>query len=155
MRVFKLTSQLLLAMVLAVGLIGFGGLAQSRAANQETLDSTGANITLHVFECYQGVGGGDAIFNECHDWNNNALSGYDFTVAGVTRATDGGYVTWRPSAGTYDVVGYNIGLYSGAYVYCSNQVTGEVLYDGSADTDAVTVWTDPNQEVICDWYYIV
>jgi hypothetical protein len=149
MRAFKLASQTLMALVLAVGLIGFAGLSHSDAA------SRGANITLHVFECYSGVGDGDAIFNECHDWDNNALSGYDFTVAGVTRATDGGYVTWRPSAGTYNIYGYNVGAYAGAYVFCSNQVTGEVLYDGSADTDVVTVWTSVNQEVVCDWYYLV
>lgn len=153
MRLFRVTGQLMLALILSFGLVSVGGL--SRANAQTDAVDQGANITLHVFECYSGVGGGDAIFNECHDWYNNALTGYDFTVAGVTRATDGGYVTWRPSAGTYDIQGYNVDLYAGAYVYCSNQVTGEVLYDGAADTDAVTVWTATDQEVVCDWYYLV
>ena len=87
-----------------------------------------------------------ANFNNCHEWDNNALGGYNFTVAGVTRATDGGYVTWRPGAGTHTITGYNLAGYAGAYVYCSNQVTGEVLYNGSADRDAVTVWTSPTRK---------
>jgi len=148
MRAIKATTSLLLALILAAGLIGFAGTTESSAA------SRGANITLHVFECYQGVGGGNAIFNECHDWDNNALDGYSFKVAGAVRDTDWGYVTWRPGAGTHTIVGYNIDLYAGAYVFCSNQVTGAVLYDGSADWDAVTITTTANQEVICDWYYI-
>lgn len=149
MRVIKSTPQLLFAVLLAVGLAGFAATSESSAAGR------GANITLHVFECYQGVGGGNAIFNNCHDWDENALDGYDFTVAGVTRATDWGYVTWRPGAGAHTITGYNLVGYAGAYVYCSNQATGAVLYNGSADWDQVTVTTSPNQEVVCDWYYIL
>jgi hypothetical protein len=44
---------------------------------------------------------------------------------------------------------------AGAYVCCSNQGTGTVLYGDSPNWDPVTVITSPNQEVVCDWYYIL
>jgi hypothetical protein len=129
-----------------LGLSGF-------AANSASAAGTGAYITLHVFEC--GAKGGN-IYNECHDWKYNALDGAAFRVAGVTRYTYEGYVSWKPGAGYHTVRGYNLGWgYYESYVYCSNQVTGKVLYNGlSGGDDAVSFTTTVGQEVICDWYYL-
>jgi hypothetical protein len=111
-----------------------------------------ARITLHVFEC--GAKGGN-LYDQCHN-AKHALEGAPFRVAGVTRLTDAnGHVTWAPGAGFHTVRGSAPAAYYESYVYCSNQVTGKVLYNGlSGGDDAVSFTTTAGQQVICDWYYL-
>jgi hypothetical protein len=109
-----------------------------------------ARITIHKAVCDSNTGD---LFSNCHD---DRLEGVWFYVAGAWRTTDAnGVVTWGPGAGTKTIF-ENIKQfkqYEGAYVYCSNQVTGNVLWDGLARSDgSVTITTTAGQPVICDWY---
>lgn len=150
MNALKRLSRSLLTLAMVAGLmLGVAGLSASPAAASKH----GAYITLHVFEC--GAKGGN-LYTECHNWKYNALDGAAFYVAGVTRYTDGGWVQWKPGAGTRPIYGFNLSWgYYDSYVYCSNQVTGKVLYNGlSGGDDAITITTTAGQEVVCDWYYL-
>ena len=147
MNALKRLSRALLALTMISGLM-FGVLT-----NEASAASRGAYITLHVFECSGKTGD---LYGVCHNWKTNALDGAEFRVAGVYRWTADGYVSWKPGAGTHVIRGFNFSWgYYESYVYCSNQVTGKVLYDGpSGGDDAVTITTTVGQEVICDWYYL-
>jgi hypothetical protein len=109
-----------------------------------------AAITVHAFWCGAS---GDDLFPECHRWDVNALDNAEFRVAGDTRWTLNGYVTWAPSAGEHTIQGANLIRYRGVTVICTNEVTSMILYADAAAEDRVTVTTSPGQEVICDWYY--
>lgn len=150
MNALKSLSRTLMAFAMIAGLM-FG--AMLMPASQASASGHTARITLHVFEC--GSKGGN-LYNECHN-GKHALSKAAFRVAGVTRYTDGsGYVTWGPGAGYRTIVGYNLSWgYYDSYVYCSNQVTGAVLYNGlSGGDDAIAITTTAGQAVVCDWYYL-
>ncbi|MGH2561864.1 MAG: hypothetical protein ACRDJH_22610 [Thermomicrobiales bacterium] len=150
LRSTRLFAPLLAAVLLAVGLFG-GGLTPSASAQDDfQTASHGARITVHNAVCDSEVWD---IFGECHD---DRLSGSPFFVAGVTRITDAnGVATWEPGQGTHELK-QDIDVwmqYDGAYVFCSNQVTGEVLWNGPIDdTTSVTFTTTAGQEVVCDWY---
>lgn len=109
-----------------------------------------ARITIHKAVCGRFTGD---LYGKCHD---NRLGGVPFYVAGVWRVTDkNGVVTWAPGAGTRSIYeDFDVfKKYAGAYVYCSNQVTGAVLWDGPAKSNgSVTITTTAGQHVICDWY---
>ncbi|MGH2534809.1 MAG: hypothetical protein ACRDJW_21325 [Thermomicrobiales bacterium] len=112
----------------------------------------GARITIHHAACEPQV---QDIFGECHD---DRIAGTPFKVAGVWREADGnGVVSWTPGAGTrtivQDAAAFDAGV--GAYVFCSNQVTGAVLFDGPIDQNRVTITTTAGQAVVCDWYTIL
>jgi hypothetical protein len=149
MNALKSLSRALMTFAMVAGLM----LGVSLMSESATAAGTSARITLHVFEC--GATSGN-LYNECHNFKSNGLDGAAFRVAGVTRYTSGGYVTWGPGAGFHTVRGFNLSWgYYDSYVYCSNQVTGAVLYDGlSGGDDAVSFTTTARQEVICDWYYL-
>ena len=112
-----------------------------------------AKITIHNAACDLET---DDLFGECH---NHRIRG-QFYVAGVWRTTNwDGVVSWGPGAGTRKIIEhpemFDVYGYVGAYVYCSNQVTGAVLWDGLADADgtgAIIIKTTAGQPVICDWY---
>lgn len=131
-------------LAIIAGLLGVGG-APGAAAN-----GAYAAITVHAFWCQAE---GDALFPECHQWNRNALDNAEFTVAGATRWTLNGAVTWKPSAGEHTIHGANLVRYRGVDVICTNQATGVILFAGPAATDSVTITTSADQETICDWYY--
>lgn len=109
-----------------------------------------ARITIHKAVCDSET---YDLFGECHD---DRLEGMWFYVSGVWRPTNAnGEVSWGPGAGTKTIYEDwdQFNLYDGAYVYCSNQVTGKVLYDGLAKANgSVTITTTAGQLVICDWY---
>ncbi|MCC6790583.1 MAG: hypothetical protein IT336_02805 [Thermomicrobiales bacterium] len=47
--------------------------------------------------------------------------------------------------------------YLGSYVYCSNDLTGDVLFDGDRQGDEGVAFVLPSHEsglVVCDWYFI-
>ncbi len=150
MNALKSLSRSLMTLAMILGLMAGVALAPGSAGAA----TTSARITLHVFEC--GAGSGN-IYDKCHHFGSNGLDGAQFRVAGVTRWTSGGYVTWGPGAGYHTVRGYNLSWgYYDSYVYCKNQVTGAGLYAGTTGGyDAVSFWTTSRQEVICDWYYLL
>lgn len=127
--------------------IGLGALGGPRPVMAGPASST---ITVHAFWCEAS---GDAIAPACHHWDRNALDNAEFTVAGVTRWTLDGVVSWSPRAGEHTIQGANLIHYRGATVICTNQVTGMIPYAGSAGDDRVTITTTAGQETICDWYY--
>jgi hypothetical protein len=131
------------AALMMTGLLAAGGLGTAGAA------STGAYITLHVFECPSG---GENLFDACHNWDTNAIGGASFRVAGVVRDTDSGWAQWKPGAGYRTIAALD--FISPSYVFCSNQVTGAVLYDGRTTSNVVGITTTAGQEVICDWYLL-
>lgn len=112
-----------------------------------------AKITIHNAACDLET---DDPFGECHDHRIRA----QFNVAGVWRTTNwDGVVSWGPGAGTRKIIEhpemFDVYGYVGAYVFCSNQVTGAVLWDGLANADgtgAIIITTTAGQPVICDWY---
>ena len=129
---------------LVIGLGALGGPATALAA------ANSSTITVHAFWCEAS---GDALFPECHRWDRNALDNAEFTVAGATRWTLNGVVSWAPRAGEHTIRGANLIHYRGATVICTNQVTGMIPYAGAAASDRVTITTTAGQETICDWYY--
>jgi hypothetical protein len=120
-----------------------------------------ATITIHKATCPHGVG--SAIFEECHD---NVLGGVSFAIDGfevgsgtITTGDDGvASATVLEAAATGDITVTEdpdvLAGYLGAYVYCAEQNSGTVLYDGSADTGAVTFTASQGDDVVCDWYNI-
>lgn len=113
--------------------------------------AVGATITIHKAECYTGVGD---IFAECH---HQVLAGIGFDIGGTGVATDGGGVAGAsvvagPVTVTEDATVF--GWYIGAYVFCSEQNSGAVLYDNSADTGAISLVVADGDAVVCDWYNI-
>jgi hypothetical protein len=143
MRRVLLSGRMLIGLALILGMLVVGS-AMPASANH------GARITIHKAVCDSNV---FDVYGKCHD---NRLAGVPFYVAGVWRTTDGnGVVSWEPGAGTRTIYeDFSVyDDYEGAYVFCSNQVTGAVLWDGPAATNgSVTITTTAGQEVICDWY---
>lgn len=41
--------------------------------------------------------------------------------------------------------------YAGAYVYCAEQTSGTVLWDGNAPDGAVTFTANQGDDIVCDW----
>jgi hypothetical protein len=118
---------------------------------EESEAGVGATITIHNAECYHGVGD---IFGECHD---QVLTSVGFSIGGTGVITDGGGVAGATvAAGTVTVAedAGVFGWYIGAYVYCSEQNSGTVLYDNSADTGAISFAVADGDVVVCDWYNI-
>ena len=109
-----------------------------------------AKITLHVIECPATT---TTLFATCHD--TNRLAGASFTVAGVSRTSDlNGVVSWGPSAGTYNIHMFSddFAVYGKAWVYCKDQTSGEVFFDGRTTTGNVSITTVAGDLTICDWY---
>jgi hypothetical protein len=110
-----------------------------------------AKITLHVIECPAGTAN---LYASCHD--TNRLAGANFTVTGVTRASDAnGVVSFGPSAGTRTIRMAAADFSGNAWVTCKDQVSGAVLFDGRTTTGNVTITTVAGHLTICDWYNIV
>lgn len=108
-----------------------------------------ARITLHVATCPQETEG---LFEECHE---NRQDGVEFRVAGVRKSTDeNGVVSWGPGAGEHAIVEdpETFAAFGWAYVYCEDQVNGDVLFDGPVDDGRATITTTGGQPVVCDWY---
>jgi hypothetical protein len=133
-------------MLIGLGLV-LGMLIVGPAA--PALASHGARITIHHRACEPQV---QDIFGECHDHPASA----PFKVAGVWREPDiNGNVSWTPGAGRHVITQLPdaFAKTEGAYVFCSNQVTGAVLWDGPIyDQPSVTITTTAGQAVVCDWY---
>ncbi|MGH2534810.1 MAG: hypothetical protein ACRDJW_21330 [Thermomicrobiales bacterium] len=133
--------------MLIIGLFAIGVLAVAPAT--PAMAAHTAKITIHKAVCDSNV---QDIFGKCHD---NRLKGVWFRVAGVWRQTNSnGEVSWGPGAGTKTIVedSATFNKYGAAYVFCSNQVTGRVLFDGLRTVNWVTIQTTAGQPVICDWY---
>jgi hypothetical protein len=118
-----------------------------------------ATVTIHKATCPTGVG--PDIFNQCH---GNVLGGVSFAIDGfeigsgvittndsgeasqtILEAAETGGVTITEDAATF-------ANYIGAYVYCAEQNSGTVLFDGSADTGAVNFTASQGDDIVCDWY---
>lgn len=113
-------------------------------------DDDEATVTIHKAECPTEFEGD--IFEECH---GNTLSDVWFSVNGIEVVTnEGGVTSATLNPGSVSIVEDEavVADYLGAYVYCSEQYSGEVLYDGSADTGSVTFDVANGDDVICDWY---
>jgi hypothetical protein len=125
-----------------------------------TAEAGSATITIHKATCPTGT---DDIFGECHD---DGLGGVSFAIDGfevgsgtITTDADGvASATVLEAAATGDITLTEdpdvFADYLGAYVYCSEQGSGEVLYDGSADTGSVTFTASQGDDIVCDWYNI-
>src|SRR6478752_1448629 len=140
----------LVAVALAIGLVwSTGAMAQ---------DGT-ATVTVHKAECPTGVG--SAIFEDCH---SNGLGGVQFAIGpdgGASYYTTDGDGVIGPvtvPSDTTIVIAENpdtLSQYLGAYVYCSDQTTGTVVYDSDLDgAIGVTGSFPAGAEIICDWYDI-
>jgi len=108
-----------------------------------------AKITLHVLTCPANT---TNIFANCHD---DRLAGAGFTVAGLSRFSDAnGIVSWGPGAGTHKIHMFSTDFanYGAAWVYCKDQVNGDVFFDGRTTTGNVTITTTAGHLTICDWY---
>jgi hypothetical protein len=109
-----------------------------------------SKITIHKAVCPSATAN---LFASCHD---NRLAGVGFTVAGVSRHTDAnGVVSWGPSAGTYKIHEFSTDFTGNAWVYCKDQTSGTVLFDGRTLTGNVTITTVAGHLTICDWYNLV
>lgn len=121
-----------------------------------------ATVTIHKATCPSGVAPAD-IFDACHA---NGLGGVSFAIDGfevgsgtiVTDADGVASATVLEAAKTGDITVTEdpavFGDYLGSYVYCAEQVSGTVLFDGSAAGGTVTFTASQGDEVVCDWYNI-
>jgi hypothetical protein len=115
-------------LALVAGFVVFGA---GRVAAQTTFTGT-----IHAMECYHGVG--PDIFDECHT---------DVTTSSELVQIDGTTVT-------FNIPEEELAGYLGAYVYCSNQLDGTVLADGSY-ADGIAFEVQDGDEILCDIYFIV
>jgi hypothetical protein len=138
------TRHLLLALALVFA-IGMSGIAVPSASAHPH-----ARITLHVNWCPANT---TDVFGKCHD---NRVAGAVFYIAGAYKVTNwNGIATGAPSPGFHYVrVGASTAsAFKGSYVYCKDQVTGKVLYDGPT-TSRVGITTVGSNLTICDWYLL-
>jgi LPXTG-motif cell wall-anchored protein len=134
--------------------IGFVGL---RVSSVLATAAPTATITIHKAECPTGVG--DAIFEECH---GNGLGDVDFLITDddgdqVITTDDDGVASAEEVPGQIEIAEDPDVLddYLGAYVYCSEQNSGDVLFDSDLDGDnALFGDIEAGDDVICDWYDI-
>jgi hypothetical protein len=116
-----------------------------------------ARITIHKAVCPHDET--SDIFANCH---SHRLGGVPFGVTNPTghttvRATDGnGVASFGPRAGR-NVVAEDPAVrnqYVGAYVYCKDQPSRHVFFDGplTHPHNAVVLHTWGGAQVICDWY---
>jgi hypothetical protein len=146
MRSTHWSLRLALGLAVMLGLMSFSAFQAPKPASAA---ATTAKITLHVIECPATT---TTLFASCHD---TRLSGASFTVAGVTRASDAnGVVSWGPSAGSKTITmdSADFAVYGKAWIYCKDQVSGVVQFDGRNTTGSVTIATFAGQLTICDWY---
>jgi hypothetical protein len=139
--------RVLLGVALLFGLTAISALRTPSPANAS---ASTAVITLHVIECPATT---TTLFASCHD--TNRLAGARFSVAGVSRASDtNGVVSWGPSAGTYNIHMFSadFAVYGKAWVYCKDQTSGVVFFDGRTTTGNVSITTVAGDLTICDWY---
>jgi hypothetical protein len=139
--------RLALGLALMLGIMTFGAF---QAPQQASAAATTAKITLHVITCPATT---TNLFATCHDANR--LAGASFTVTGVTRASDAnGVVSWGPSAGSKTITmdAADFAVYGVAWIYCKDQVSGVVQFDGRNTTGSVTIATVAGQLTVCDWY---
>lgn len=151
MRSISLVSRILGALVLSLTI----GLVWSSSARAHPV----GQIFIHAAECQSGVGG--AIFEKCH---GNALGGVTFILsfAGTSvefvTDTNGVGETIAESGAAVIAVDPSVAAdYLGSYVYCSNDLTGEVLFDGDrhgSDGVAIDLPSHESGLVVCDWYFI-
>jgi hypothetical protein len=144
------------ARILAGLLIAFGFVGLRVSAALATTAPT-ATVIIHKAECPTGVGGD--IFEECHD---NGLGGVDFLIADAEG--DQVVTTDADGVASAEVIAGEVSItedpdvladYLGAYVYCSEQNSGEVLIDIDLDgDDTVGGEIEAGDEVVCDWYNI-
>ncbi len=122
----------------------FIGVGSAAAQADET------SVTIHKSTCPENTGAD--IFERCHD---NALKGIGFDIAGTDVTTgSNGHATANVAAGSITITedaGDTAG-FKGAYVFCSEQVSGKVLTDGRVNGGSVTINTNEGDEIICDWY---
>jgi hypothetical protein len=148
MHQVKFAARMLVALTMVAGVLAIGAGQQAQAVTKY------ARITFHTATCPENTGD---VFGKCH---NRRLSGADFTVYnptgnGTTKTTNSnGEVSFGPRAGSNAIVGEEIDSYVGAYVYCSVQNGGAVLFDGRADDSVVWLNTARGDLIICDWYYL-
>jgi hypothetical protein len=139
--------RLTLGTALLFGLMAFSAF---RAPSPASAGPNTAVITLHVITCPETT---TTLFTSCHD--QNPLAGASFTVADVSRSTDAnGVVSWGPSAGTYTIHMFStdFAAYGKAWVYCKDQTSGVVFFDGRTTTGNVSITTVAGDLTICDWY---
>jgi hypothetical protein len=150
MRAFGLLCRGSVGLVLVVGLL-------AAAASPGGAASKYARITIHKAVCPHDET--SDIFDNCHA---NKLGGVGFAVVNpsghaTARATSkSGVASFSPRAGR-NVVAENpavLDQYVGAYVFCKDQVSGHVFFDGLLPHphNAVVLHTSGGQQIICDWY---
>ncbi len=151
----KKFAQVLSVSALALGFAFVGG-------NGASAQSADTSVVIHKADCHAGVG--SAIFEECHD---NPVEGVVFGIAIESGEADAMFTDADGHAGWEWVGGGSVVLveepqpegYVGAYAYCRDLVSDEVLYDGSVVIDeegfaVLGIETEPGMEVVCDWYNI-
>jgi hypothetical protein len=140
-----------------VGLVLVLGFTVLRISSASATVAPTATITIHKAECPTGTSGD--IFEECHD---NGLEGVDFLITDaegdqvITTDADG-VATAEVTAGEVEITEDPdvLGDYLGAYVYCSEQNSDEVLFDGDLDGDNTVGGTiEAGDDIVCDWYNI-
>jgi hypothetical protein len=133
-------------LALLLGLMTMG-LSSSPASAQQAASASTGKITIHKATCPATE---THLFANCHD---NRVAGVGFTVAGVSRHTDAnGVVSWGPRAGTWRIHEFSTDFTGKAWVYCKDQTSGVVLFDGRTTTGNVTITTVAGHLTICDWY---
>jgi hypothetical protein len=148
----------LVVLLLVSGIVMFGAVPSTGAVSKY------ARITIHKAECPATTTGD--IFAKCHD---NRVEGVKFTVYnptghGTNRWTDeDGVATFAPRAGSNRIIETveSFDTYQKAYVYCSDQNTGEVFYDDPVTVKENTLQarvafqTSPGDVIVCDWYNLI
>lgn len=141
------------------GLLLLAGLLVSGAGAQAQDGLGPVPFTIHKSACPIDFSG--SLADACYD---RVVEGVEFEIAGpdtepATAITDAdglavseisgspATISVTESAASYDD-------YLGAYVVCTDETTGIVLFDGPADEDGVVSFGPlaAGQAVACDWY---
>src|SRR5262245_43525175 len=130
----KRNSRFAFTMAIMFGLLMAGALMNTNLASaQQAASASTSKITIHKATCPSATAN---LFASCHD---KRTAGVGFTVAGVSRHTDAnGVATWGPSAGTKKIHEFSTDFTGNAWVYCKDQTSGVVLFDGRTTTGNVT-----------------
>jgi hypothetical protein len=138
--------RLAFGLALVLGVMAMGMMA-SPASAQQAASASSAKLTIHKAVCPATT---TNLFASCHE---NRLAGVGFTVAGVSRHTDAnGVVSWGPTSGTYTIHEFSTDFTGKAYVFCKDQTTGTVWFDGRTTTGNISIPLAAGHTTICDWY---
>ncbi len=111
-----------------------------------------STVTIHKALCPEGT---SDLYGECHDTRAPDIH---FSINGTRVVTDGdGVASADVASGTIEIVEADTDFSrestaGAAWVFCSVQPGGDVLFDGLADHRTISITVADGETAVCDWY---